>query len=387
MDFKLTAEQEAISRFAYDLAKRYFEAEAFTWEKKGWPWKNARILAEHGFLGMVLAEENGGGGRPMIEGILAMEQITRVCPHSADIVQAANFGPIRSIDLSMEDKKLKREVIEAVVSGDHTISQAMTEPEAGSAVTDLRTSAVEKGDGFVIRGRKVFTGHADVSTYFQVYVRFGDGKVGSVLVKKGMDGFAVGPSQEYMSGAHYCELTFDDCFVPKSHLITRDFRKLMGAMNVERCGNASRCVGVAQAAFDRALQYVQERKQFGRYLYEFQGIQWKLADMYRRLEAARWLIYRAVVNAGQGVTSPLQSSLAKIEANEAAQYITNEALQIFGAYGYSKELPLEYLYRRARGWAIGGGTLEMQRTRVASVLLGKKLSQRPEKPAQQQGVK
>ncbi len=385
MDFRLTPEQQAISEFAYDLAKRYFEAEAFTWEKRGWPWKNARILAEHGFLGMVLAEENGGGGRPMIEGILAMEQITRVCPHSADIVQAANFGPIRAIDLAMEDKKLKREVIEAVASGEHNISQAMTEPEAGSALTDLRTRARETADGFILRGRKVFTGHADVSTYFQVYVRFDDGKIGSVLAKKGMDGFSIGPPQEYMSGAHYCELYFDDCFVPKNHLITRDFRKLMGAMNVERCGNASRSVGVAQAAFDRALQYVQERKQFGRYLYEFQGIQWKLADMYRRLEAARWLIYKAVVNAEQGVTSPLESSVAKVEANEAAQYVTSEALQIFGAYGYSKELPLEYLYRRARGWAIGGGTVEIQRIRIASALLGKKLSQRPEKLPRQKG--
>lgn len=387
MDFRLTPEQQAISEFAYDLAKRYFEAEAFTWEKRGWPWKNAKILAEHGLLGMVLAEENGGGGRPMIEGILAMEQITRVCPHSADIVQEANFGPIRAIDLAMEDKKLKREVIEAVASGEHNISQAMTEPEAGSALTDLRTRARETADGFVLKGRKVFTGHADVSTYFQVYVRFDDGKIGSVLVKKGMDGFSIGPPQEYMSGAYYCELYFDDCFVPKNHLITRDFRKLMGAMNVERCGNASRCVGVAQAAFDRALQYVQERKQFGRYLYEFQGIQWKLADMHRRLEAARWLIYKAVVNAEQGVTSPLESSVAKIEANEAAQYVTSEALQIFGAYGYSKELPLEYLYRRARGWAIGGGTVEIQRIRIASVLLGKKLGQRPEKLPQQEGGK
>ncbi|WP_206812518.1 acyl-CoA dehydrogenase family protein [Paradesulfitobacterium ferrireducens] len=385
MDFRLSPEEEAMSQFAYELATGKFAANAFTWEEKEYPWENARILAEHGLLGMVLSEENGGGGRPMIEGILAMEQITRICPHTGDIVQAANFGPIRSVDLSMEDKKLKREVIEAVISGEHTISQAMTEPEAGSAVTDLRTTAVEKGDGFVIRGRKVFSGHADVSTYFQVYCRFEDGKIGSVLMKRGMDGFNIGLPQKYMSGAHYCELTFDDVFVPKNHVITHDFRKLMGAMNVERCGNASRCVGVAQAAFDRVLQYVQERKQFGRYLYEFQGIQWKLADMYRRLEAARWLVYRAVVNAGMGVSAPMESSLAKIEANEMVQYVTNEALQIFGAYGYSKELPLEYLYRRGRGWAIGGGTLEMQRTRVAASLLGKKISQRPEKPRRQQG--
>jgi alkylation response protein AidB-like acyl-CoA dehydrogenase len=385
MDFRLTPEEEAVWRLAYDVAKTYFEADAFTWEKKGWPWQNARILAEHGFLGMVLSEESGGGGRPMIEGILAMEQITRVCPHSGDVVQAANFGPIRAVDLAMEDKKLKREVIEAVSSGEHTISQAMSEPEAGSALTDLRTTALERPGGFIVRGRKVFTGHADISTYFQVYVRFEDGRIGSVLVKRGMDGFTIGPPMEYMSGAHYSELTFDDCFVPKNYLICRDLRKLMGAMNVERCGNAARCVGVAQAAFDRALQYVQERKQFGRYLYEFQGIQWKLADMYRRLEAARWLVYKAVANAERGVTSPLESAVAKIEANEMAQYVTSEAIQIFGAYGYSKDLPLEYLYRRARGWAIGGGTVEIMRIRVASELLGRRLSQRPERARAREG--
>lgn len=384
MDFQLNEEQKALKQAAYQFAKKKLEPNAFTWEEKGWPWENAKMLSATGYLGMTLPEEYGGGGMPLINGIIVMEEITKVCPHSADIVQAANFGPIRAIALLAGDT-IKRKVLPAVISGKHTISLGMTEPDAGSALTDLRTRAIldREGKDYILNGSKMFTGHSDVSTFFVVYTRFGEGNrtqdIGSIVVEKGTSGFTQGKVETYMSGAHYSGLYFDDCRVPVENVVTTNFNKMINAMNVERCGNATRCVGVAQGAFDRAFQYSQERTQFGKDLCEFQGIQWMFAEMAVKIEAARLLVYRAVVNEDKGFTNPLESSMAKLFANQMAQEVTSTALQILGGYGYSKEFPLEYLFRRARGWSIGGGTIEMQKNRIASLLFKRKFSQRPPK--------
>ena len=385
MDFQFTKEQKAIKEAARDFAKKHLEPQAFTWENKGWPWEIAKKLSALGFLGMTLPEQYGGGGLPLINGIIAMEEITKICPHSADIVQAANFGAIRAVAL-LAGEEIKRRVIPAVISGEHTISIGMTEPDAGSAVTDLGTRAILSSDGrhYILNGSKMFTGHADISTFFVVYTRFGEGNrtrdIGSILVEKGTAGFSVGKTETYMSGAHYCGLYFDNCRIPVENGVTKEFNQMITAMNVERCGNAARCVGIAQGAFDRALKYANERKQFGRDLCEFQGIQWMFAEMAVKIESARLLVYRAVVNEDKGFTDPLESSLAKLAANQIAQEVTNTALQIHGAYGYSKELPMEYLFRRARGFSIGGGTIEMQKNRIAALLFKRRFSQRSPKP-------
>lgn len=377
----MSEDQKILSDLAYKVASERFAAAAYTWEARDeWPWENARTLADVGFLGLTLPEEVGGGGRPLLDGIIAMEQITRVCPHTADVVQSANFGAIRAVALFAQPE-LRSRVVGDVIAGRTSISLGMTEPEAGSALTDLTTRAVIEGNSVTINGAKAFCGHGNVSNYFVVYVRFQTGKVGTVLVERGTPGFTVGPARHYMSGGHYVDLFFDNCVVPASNIITTDFRTMMGAMNVERCGNAARCVGIAQAALDLVVPYVKTRKAFGRPISDFQAIQFKVADMYTRLEAARLLVYRAVANEDAGVTDAAESSSAKVFANEMAQFVTSEALQIFGAYGYSRELPLEYMYRRARGWAIAGGTVEMQRLRIAGRVLGLKLDQRLPKPA------
>jgi len=175
---------------------------------------------------------------------------------------------------------------------------------------------------------------------------------------------------------------FDDCKVPKEYALMsgQGFKKLISVFNVERMGNSTRSLAVAELAYERALQYVKDRKQFDRPLCEFQGIQWKLVDMKLRIEQARWLLYKAVVEADRGLPSALESSLAKLACNEAAEYVCREAIQIHGGYGLTREYPFGYLYARVRGWMIGGGTVEILRNRIASEILGRRFSQRPPKP-------
>lgn len=178
-------------------------------------------------------------------------------------------------------------------------------------------------------------------------------------------------------------LYFDECRVPKSYVLMAEqgFKRMMPVFNVERMGNSSRSLAVAELAYERSLQYVTERKQFDRPLCEFQGIQWKLADMKLRIEQARWLLYKAVVEADRGLPSALDSSLAKLACNEASESVCREAIQIHGGYGLSREYPFSYLYARARGWVIAGGTVEMLRNRIAVEILGRNFDQRPPKPA------
>jgi hypothetical protein len=181
-----------------------------------------------------------------------------------------------------------------------------------------------------------------------------------------------------MSGEEHCALYFEDCEVPVGNILVPEdgFRKLFTMFNVERIGNATRAFSLAQSAFDMAVEHAKTRHQFGRPIAEFQGIQWKLAEMKIKLDAARLLLYRAAINADKGAPSPIETSIAKVYCNTAAFEVAHEALQIFGGYGFSTEYPLSYIFSRIRGWMIAGGTPEMLKNKIAEDVLGMKFSQR-----------
>ncbi|WP_019153113.1 acyl-CoA dehydrogenase family protein [Robertmurraya massiliosenegalensis] len=380
MDFNLTEEQQELQKWARNFAKEKFSEKAYTWVKNGEvPWENARILSEYGLMGMTLSEEDGGQGLPLIDAIIVMEEIAKVCPNTADMFQVGNFGAIRQL-AAYGSRELKQRVLPQILGGEKLISVAMSEPNAGSAVTDLSTRAKIEGDKVIINGTKVFNTHGPHNSYYVVWVRFGEGvkTSGAILVERNSPGFTVGKTETHMSGEEHCALYFEDCEVPVGNILVPEdgFRRLFTMFNIERMGNTARSLALAQSAFDLAVEHAKERKQFGKPLAEFQGIQWKVAEMKMKLDAGRLLLYRAATNADKGAPSPLESSMAKAYINTTAFEVANEAVQIFGGYGYSTDYPLEYIFRRVRGWMIAGGTPEMMKNKIAEEVFGMRFSQR-----------
>lgn len=378
MDLRLTEEQQAVRDSARRLAEHHFGPKAFTWTE--FPWENARALAEAGFTGITIPVEDGGQGGTLMDAVLVMEAVSQVCPHSGDAVQATNFGAIRQIAAFGSDR-VKQEVLPLLLEGEGLVSAGMSEPEAGSALTDLRTTARYEGEEVVLDGMKVWNSHGPEITHSVIWCRFGPRTrdIGAVLVPVDAPGFTRGAPESYMSGERHCALILEGCRVPRDHVLVDEdgLRRMFTIFGVERVGNAVRALALAQSAFDRAVEHVKNREQFGRPLCEFQGLQWRFADMRMRLDAARLLIYRAVANADAGAPDPTEAAVAKCFTNEAAFEVANQALQAFGASGYSTEFPLEYLVRRIRGWMIAGGSVEIMRNRIAEDVFGRRFSQRP----------
>jgi alkylation response protein AidB-like acyl-CoA dehydrogenase len=239
----------------------------------------------------------------------------------------------------------------------------------------------------VINGDKVFSTFSADAQIFLVYLRFGPGSggIGSVLVERDTPGLTVGAPAEFMSGEEWCELHFEDCRIPVENVLLGPggFKKQMAGFNVERLGNAARALACGRYAFSAAREYAASREQFGRPLCEFQGLQWKFADMAVKLDSAQLLLYRAAVNADRGLPSAYEAAVAKVACNLAGFEVASEAMQIMGALGYSKETLVEYCLRRTRGWMIAGGSIEMLKNRIAENIFGRRFDQRkrPEKSA------
>jgi len=388
MDFQLTEEQKIFKQMVHDFADTRIAPMVDYWERGDHTVMKGRdvLVSEYrnlGLLGITLPEEYGGQGLPAIFAILAMEELARITTRASGMVMESSLGPIRVVE-KFGTEEQKRRFIPPCARGEKFMSVGMTEPEAGSALTDLKTRAVLKGDHYIINGRKRFISGGGHSDWYMVYVRLSDREahrgIGGVVVEKGSQGFTFGKQEEFMGlhGMNSCDLIFEDCIVPKENLVIPEggFAKLMQAFDVERCGNATQSLGIAWGALEAAKKYVVERKAFGKPICEFQAIQILLADMAMRVEAARLLIYRAVVNAGMGLPSVFESSVAKCYANEMAKEVTDMALQVFGGYGYSKEYPIERMLRDSRGWPLAGGTVQIQRINIASAMLGRRFNQR-----------
>jgi butyryl-CoA dehydrogenase len=262
----------------------------------------------------------------------------------------------------------------------------MTEPEAGSDLTSLTTSIQEKTDHFLLNGHKTFITGGGEASHYLVYTRFGDTLgykgIGAVLVEKGMPGFSFGKQEEFMGlrGMPSCDLFFDDVKIPRENLVIPkgDFGNLMLTFDIERCGNAAMCLGIAGGAMEEAKAYAKKRNAFNRPICEFQAIQFLVAEMAMKLDAAKLLVYRAATGAGKGLPSIYEASLGKCHANEMVKEVTDMAIQVFGGYGYSKAFPIERMYRDARAWGVAGGTIQMLKITLASMIFGRRFNQRKE---------
>ncbi|MFN8636134.1 MAG: acyl-CoA dehydrogenase family protein [Chloroflexota bacterium] len=377
MDFLLSEDQVALKRTIGELARRELEPNAFPPPEKPVPFKERMlVLAEQQLLGINLPQEYGGGGLSVLDSVLVIEEVARHCPRGAGIVLNTSVGQADFI-AHLGDHAMKSRVIPKICQGESFPAIAITEPEAGSAATAMKTTAVRDGDHFVVNGTKHFVSGAAESDLFIVYGRMnldkpGAAGIGGVLVEKGMPGFRLGRPTVNMAGDKQWELIFEDCRVPVENILIPEggFGKLTGLYNVERIGGTARNLGIAQLAFDRAVQYTKDRYQFNRPLSDFQGIQWMLADMALKLDSARLLLYRAADAADRGAPNPLYTSMAKIAVAEGGKEVCDKAIQIHGAYGYSQDLPLEWMYRFVRGASIAGGTMEIHRNTMAGQILG-----------------
>jgi len=382
MDFRFTPEQDQFRESVRRFAEKHLAAGARERaHSPDYPWDVAKLMAAQGLLGITVAEADGGQGGALIDAVIAIETVAAVCPRSADVVQAGNFGPIRVL-AEYGTTEQKKKYLKRLLAGESVISVGMTEPEAGSAVTDLQTTATPEGDGYRVNGSKVFTTHAPHAEVILTYVRYGPGVggIGSVLVDTKAKGVRLGKRSRFMSGEEWAQIYLENVFVPADMVVLKEggFKKQIAGFNVERIGNAARSLALGRYAYERAREWAMQRKQFGRLLCEFQGLQWKFAEMKMKLDAGQLLLYRAAVNADRGFPSPEETAIAKAFCNQAGFDVANEALQVMGGLGYTQEELVEYCVRRCRGWMIAGGSIEILKNRIAEAVFERSFPQRPD---------
>ena len=369
MDLRLPAPLEDLRTSVEGFAAKALAPDAVARARSPeYPWDVAERLGEQGLLGLSIPEEKGGQGAGLLAAVTAIQAIATGCPRSADVVQAGNFGAVRTFAEFASEEQRER-YLPGLLAGRSLLALGMSEPEAGSAVTELRATATRCDGGYRINGSKIFSTHSADASLFLVYVRFGPGVggIGSVLVERGAEGLTLGAPSAFMNGEHWCALHFDDCFVPDDQVLLGEggFKRQMSGFNVERIGNASRSIALGRYAFDVAVDHVRNRHQFGRPLVEFQGLQWMFAEAAVNLEAAQLLVLRAATEAEDGVPSAQSTAMAKFAANRAGFAASDVALQAMGGTGFSEDSLVQYCFRRTRGWMIAGGSTEILKNRIA----------------------
>ncbi len=383
--WKLTPDQLTLQCTARKLAQEVMLPHAAETDRsEAYPWHSVNALRDNGFMGMTMPVQFGGRGASYLDAVIAIEEFSRVCAASGRIMVEANMGAIGAI-MKYGSPQQKSLAASLVLEGDKP-AICITEPDAGSATTDMSTTAVRDGDTYTINGCKHWITGAGVSRLHFIFARVVDDGV-----VRGIGGFiVVGPNVPGMTirrlyamgirGVPEGYINLDNIKVPASMMVCppgaadRWFANLMNAYNAQRVGAATVALGIGQGAFDLAVAYAKKRHQFGRPIGEFQGIQWMLADMSIQLDAARNMIYRAATS-GDHFPEMYASAQAKVMASDVAIKVTNDALQIHGSAGYGRELPLERMTRDARMFTISGGTGQILRTQIASKILGEKLPQ------------
>jgi alkylation response protein AidB-like acyl-CoA dehydrogenase len=374
VDFQISAQQREMIATVRSLAQTEFKAKAVRWMDGTFPWENMKKLAEIGVLGMSVPEEYGGLGLTILDTALILEEIAKVDYVTAMAV-LGEAGVQTRVIARYAPASVRERILPAVVSGDCILAVCMTEPHAGTDVASYRTNARVVGDRVILKGTKTLISRASEAGMFVVFTRV-DGRpgregIGCVLVEPDTKGFAVTATYHTMGGENLHEIQFDDCDIPLENLVIREdgFRKLISAFNTQRCLNPSISLGLAEGAFDEAVNYVRERTVFNKPISDFQGIRWKLADMFKDIEAGRGLLYRACVTANP-FPDPFMAAAAKIFCNEMSLRVTSEAVQVHGGFGFTDEYPVSRLYRGARYGSIGGGASETLRDLIGKQIVG-----------------
>ncbi len=373
MDFKLTSEQREFVAVVRRLCQKELAPRAIKYLDGTWPAENMRRLAEIGVLGMAVPQEYGGSGLGILDTVVVLEEISKVCYVTAMAV-LGEVGTQTRIISTYAPESIKRAILPRVASGDAILAICMTEPNAGTDVPNYTTNTAIKGDRVIVNGRKTLISRADIAEMFVVFTRVdgvpGSAGIGCVLIPGGTKGLVAEAKYHTMGGEFLSEVQFNDLELPLENLVIRDhgLKRLMSAFNTQRCLNPAICLGLAEGAFEEALKYMRERSAFGRKIGDFQGLRWKLADMYIQIEAARGLLYRAAVSGGQ-FPDPMLAAMAKIYCNEMSIRVTSDAIQVHGGYGFTDEFAVSRFFRGTRYGSLGGGTTETLRNFVGRKLV------------------
>lgn len=384
MNFDLSEAQQELVAQTRAFALREIAPYAAKWDRdEHIPREQIQKYADAGYFGMTIPTKYGGRGLSTLDAILVIEEVARHCGISGRLIVDHNFGAAITI-LNFGTEEQRQRVLPTVCSGETLMSIGMTEPEAGSALTDLTTTATDDGDAYILNGKKHWITGAGEREYTLVYARFGGVAgpkgIGAILVQQNMEGFKFGGRILSLGvrGVQEGVLEFENMRVPKENLVVpagAAFGNLMSAYNGQRVGASAVALGISQGAFDFAKEYADERTQFGKRITDFQAMQFKLTDMAIDLDAARFLIYRAASHAKSAITDRYESSVAKVFVSEMAIRVTSEAIQLCGAQGYGRNLPVERMFRDVRAFTLAGGSAEIQRIGIATKILGRSLPQ------------
>src|ERR1700759_4263740 len=381
MDFQLTDEQRSMIGTVRDLAQGQFKANAQRYMDGTFPWNKMKKLAEIGFLGMSVPEAYGGLGLPVFDTALILEEIAKTCYVTA-MATLGEAGVQTRVTAPSAPEAIGERILPKVVSGDCILAVCMTEPHAGTDVANYRTNAAVEGDRVILNGTKTLISRAREAGMFVIFTRI-DGRpgregIGCVLLEPNTPGFEVTGTYHTMGGENLHEIQFNDCELPLENLVIREdgFRKLLNAFNTPRPLNPSLSRGWPEGVLDEACHYVRDRTVFGKAIGNFQGIRWKLAEMYRDIETARSILYRACMTANP-FPDPFVAAVAKITCNEMSNRVASEAIQLHGGFGFTDEYAVSRLYRGARYGTLGGGTTETLRD-----LIGKRIMEATETGAE-----
>lgn len=380
MGFELNEEQRLVRDMVRDLARNEIAPRAAEVDKtEEFPAENIRKMADLGLLGLPYPEDVGGGGGDYLSYAIAVEEIARACGSTA-LIYAAHVslgcGPIYNFGTEAQ----KQEWLPHLCSGQGLAAFGLTEPEAGSDAGATRTTAVRDGDYYLLNGSKMWITSGAIADVVNCTAKTdleaGTRGISCFLVEKGTPGFLPGKNEPKMGlkGSVTSALALEDCRVPAENLLGREgdgFKQMLITLDAGRIGIGAMALGLAQAALDEATQYAKQRVQFGQPIARFQAIQWMIADMATEIDAARLMVYRAAARKDAGLRFTKEAAMAKLFASEVAERAAFKALQIHGGYGYSREYPVERIYRDQRLCSIGEGTSEIQRLVIARQVLGR----------------
>jgi alkylation response protein AidB-like acyl-CoA dehydrogenase len=372
MDFRISEEQRAFVDTVRCVCQDDFKRRASQYLDGTWPADNMKQLAEIGVLGMSVPQEYGGSGLGILDTVLVLEEIGKVCYVTA-MAALGELGVQTRVISNYAPEPVKQRILPRVASGEAILAICMTEPNAGTDVPNYSTNTDVKGDRIVVNGVKTLISRADIAELFVVFTRVnkvpGAKGIGCGLVPGGVKGLTAKPSFHTMGGEFLSEVIFDHVELPLENLVIREdgMKRLLSAFNTQRCLNPAICLGLAEGALEEAVRYMRDRSAFGRKIGDFQGLRWKAADMYIEIEAARGLLYRAAVSGSQ-FPDPTLAAMAKVYCNEMSIRVTSEAIQVHGGYGFTDEFPVSRYFRGARYGSLGGGTTETLRN-----LVGKRL--------------
>jgi len=374
MDFMLTNEQEFVKQMVKGFAENEVKPIAAEIdETERFPIETVEKMAKYGMMGMIFKKEYGGAGGDTLAYILAVEELSKVCA-TTGVILSAHVSLCASVINQFGNEEQKQKYLIPLAKGEKLGAFGLTEPNAGTDAAGQQTVAVLDGDNYILNGSKIFITNGGVADVFIIFAMTDRSKgtrgISAFIVEKGFKGFSIGKVEDKLGirASSTTELVFEDCIVPKENLIGKEgkgFGIAMKTLDGGRIGIAAQALGIAEGALEEAIKYTKERKQFGRSISAFQGIQWMIAEMDVKVEAARNLVYKVAVAKDKGLPIAVDAARAKLYASEVAMEVTTKAVQLFGGYGYTKDYPVERMMRDAKITEIYEGTSEVQKMVIA----------------------